>query len=632
MNSKKYTLLILFFLVAGLLVINHPLIGTDARVVQAQDEAESSGQVQILSGRIEENTRDVYRLPGLQAGQTLYVRMENVSGNLDPFVLLLEGDADIQLMTDEVNKELRDSVNKGRDPLVTLPVILDEHALIWNDDFKDRSDAAFEFMIPEDGSYQLLSFGAFGTQSFGEYRLLVGLDESSLLDGAVFSTGDEIAVLDPSATEKQATIKEILGEITDANATNSYGLRDLKTGDTLYAYVEATSGNLRPVLVLRSYSDKPLRSGNVSGEDSAANIWYQFDRDISDYSLSVESYERDGEISAGEYRLLVGVNEPEVLNGEGESLGRSPLKEPIEVSVGTKLKQITGIDQQSEKFTAVAEIRMEWQDPELAFNPDDCNCQFKTYIGDTFINYADANEILLPQFTIYNQQGNRWLQNRNVVVYPDGNAIYLERFTTDLQAPLFDFTQFPFDEQELYIQVLSLPTETLFKYSDPPELSGIGGQLGEEEWYVTSSDTSITQVNNRSSYWLSFIVNRQINFYILRIFVPIVLVILVSWITFFLKDYGKRVDVATGNLLLFVAFNFTISGELPRLGYLTFMDAVLIGTFIVTVLVVIYNVILRRLEVDGRSELAHRIDKPAIWVYPLLYAVGGLVAHYMFFT
>ncbi len=322
--------------------------------------------------------------------------------------------------------------------------------------------------------------------------------------------------------------------------------------------------------------------------------------------------------------ILVGLNDATVLDSTPEEQGRSVLQLPIPVKAGIRLQQITGVDQRAENFGAVATLRFEWQDPALAFSPETCNCQQKIYQDSNFNDFLRDSANRWPTFTIFNQQNNRWTQNRLVVVYPDGRALYTERFSTTLQAPDFDFTQFPFDQQTFYIRVDSLYPDTYYVFENDETYTAVGAQLGEEEWYVIEDFTEVTTESPStrlpvSRYSFGFVVTRHLDYYIFRIMLPVLLIILVSWFTFFLKDYSKRVDVSSANLLLFIAYNFTIADDLPRLGYLTFMDTVLISAFAISVAVVLYNVVLVRLEEGKMLYRFQKIDAILVWAYPLIY-------------
>ena len=598
----------------------------------AQDEEERA--VQTLTGYFGNRRSSIYTLPNLKQGDKLYIYMQRTSGNLDAYVALADAEMGLSNLFDVIVPQLKREIAAGRDPLVVIKEISDEFFLKWDDDSGAGYDAALEYIVPADGSYQLLAGGTPTKDTFGDFRLLVGVNAPEVLTGKVSPTGDTIAVLNRSASRVNIDIQEVKGILTPERTERTYILRNVDTGDTLYVFVEATSGDLHPVVVLQDFGHKPLRSGNFSGKDTSIAFEYKFDEVSENDRLVISSGTQGEEITTGDFRLLLGLNSPEVLAGKAESVGQPVVHDPIDVKVGIQMDQIAGVDQKAENYDVVANLIFSWQDPTWAFSPDTCDCDTKIFTVSEFVKWATDNDKRYPEFILFNQQGNRWSQSEIVVVRPDGEASYFERFSVTLQAPDFDFRKFPFDSQDFYIRVQLLFSEDVYIYQDLEGASRLGEQLGEEEWVVTDFETIIETVENfgeRSQFSYHFNAKRALTFYLIRFFVPLALIILVAWITFFLKNYMRRVEITTGNLLLFIAFNFTISDSLPKLGYLTFLDAILASTFFISVVVVAFNVYLQRLEANGKEELAQRIDKYTLWIYPVAYVVTfGLVYWYFF--
>ena len=600
--------------------------------------AQESGQVQELTGKINPGKFRSYLLPDLRQGQTLYVYAAGTSGNLDPFVGLVDTNFELQMALVEYGAELDRLVAEGLDPLLAVEELRDQFLLEWDDDGGGGLASAFEFPVPGDGDYRLLVAGSLsylGVESSGNYRLLLGLDAPQVLTGQAEPTGHEIAVTDAETIQLEVGVEELTGTLSEEKSSTFVNLRDFEVGDSLSAYIEATSGDLKPVLVLRNFARKPIRTANLDGKQSSAGLKFSFPELGENYRLEILSSAGETPPTSGDYRLLVGLNTPEVLEGVAQPGGEPVVEQPVDVRIGVKLQQIIEVNQAQENFDVVASMQMDWTDPALAFNPDDCDCSVKLYTEEEFETFLADVQGRWPAFTIANQQGNRWTQNRIAVLYPDGSGTYFERFTTNMQLD-FDFRRFPFDTQHFLINVDLLLPEEFYRFSDLEGFSEISGEHGEDEFIITGFDTSVTSVQGStqdfgSRFTFSFDAPRHLEYYVLQVFLPILLIIAVSWFTFFLKDYTRRIEVAAGNLLLFIAFSFSLTDNYPRLGYLTLLDVIMTITFVVSVLVVLYNVILKRMETRGEEKRAERIDSYMDWLYPFVYLVPVGIAMLAFF-
>ena len=583
--------------------------------------------VQVATGHIDSDTGHIYRLAALKRGDTLFVRARGTSGNFDPLLFLLRPEVDPGTMGQKFLTEVEHARASGRDLLSILPELLDRVSLAWNDDDSSGYAAAVRFPVPADGDYRLVVRSTLANPTFGSYSLVVGLNSPEVQTGQVRETGRRLAILDRKASRLGLAVQEVQGALTAEKATTFYRLNPVPANDTLYARVEATSGDLTPGLFLDDYGDKPLLSDNSSGRRPHAALKYTFRADAPNFRLRISSRADDGKATSGGYRLVVGLNAPEVLDGTAVPGGTPPLRQATAVKIGIQLDQITGVNQKEQNISVAATLQMRWQDRALAFSPETCQCRFKKFDESGFVKYASQNGTDWPAYSIVNQQGRRNTQNLQIFVWPGGDVIYAERFSVTLQAPDLDFRRFPFDRQNFAFHVDMLLPREYFAFEDLTGYTQVGAKLGQAELTVSESGTDINswqaplgEVFSRFSF--RFATWRHINYYFFRIFLPLLLILTVSWVTFFLRDYRKRIDVSSGLLFVLVAFNFTISGDLPRLGYMTLMDSILVSAFVVTVLVTIVNVRLKRLEDAGQVERAKHIDRYLLWLFPLGYALA----------
>jgi hypothetical protein len=594
---------------------------------------EAPGRVQRITGRLHAAETHVYLLNDLQTGDSLTASMQATSGDLDPAIGIIDAGMPLEEAMTRYRADLQDALAEEESAAQAVQAVRDKYFLAYDDDNGDGYAAALTFDVPAPGDYVLIAGGALSTlgrTTSGDYELVIGLN---VQDGAGASSVTPIAERVPAPWGTAVAVEEASGTLTATTPLATLPLVDMDVGQTLTVYVEATSGNLIPVVFLRDFGGKALESGNVLGQEPQATLQYTMTEGAVGYTLEVQAASLpDGTVTEGNYRLLAGLNAPDVLTGQAEPQGGGVFEVPTSVQAGLRVLRISAVDSANENFSVVASLRMDWTDPNLAFSPDSCNCSVKLYTEKEFDRFLAEIGSRWPEFTFFNQLGNRWIQSRTAAVWSDGRARYAEHFNTTFQAD-FDFRQYPFDTQTFPVYLDLLYPTSVYTMTELPGYSEIDPAHGEDEFIISDFTTDVSTVtpsaadNPVSRLTFSFSAPRHLNYYTMQVFLPIILIILISWFTFFLRDYTRRIEAAAANVLLFIAFSWSLADNYPRLGYLTFLDAVMAVTFTVNVLVLLYNVFMKRMENQGKDARIQRIDSVLDWAYPLAYAaLIGVVA------
>jgi len=181
--------------------------------VSAQEGGEEKlVAVQEIHGRLRLDNQIYYLLPDLRAGEKPYIYAGCVSGNLDPFIALMDREDDPVEVIAALYADVTELVGDGGDPLALLPTLAGRYFLVWNDDGGQGYDAAFSYVITNDGDFRLL-LNSLIKETFGDYRLLIGIYQPGVLSGQAMTTGDTLAFYDVEASQSGKAAQEIAGTL-----------------------------------------------------------------------------------------------------------------------------------------------------------------------------------------------------------------------------------------------------------------------------------------------------------------------------------------------------------------------------------------------------------------------------------
>jgi hypothetical protein len=293
------------------------------------------------------------------------------------------------------------------------------------------------------------------------------------------------------------------------------------------------------------------------------------------------------------------------------------------VQVALWLVDIDSIDSAAQSFVANVFIKLSWQDERLAH---------KGHTPQT-IKLVD---IWSPGVLIINEIGRvRKTLPEVVKVQNDGTVIYYQRYVGSFSQPLH-LRDFPFDEQLFRLHLVrstKINRDVQFVQDEKsialgfPYAVGISEDISLPDWTIESYTAGplpykLSDEIQASGYAFDFIAKRDSKYYVYKVIMPLILIVMMSWAVFWInpKEAGIQISISTASMLTLIAYRFTVDLLVPRVSYLTRLDMFILGSTFLVFFALIQALVTSSLMRSGNEIMSLKIDYLCRFLFPVLFA------------
>ncbi|KAJ8335634.1 hypothetical protein SKAU_G00389760 [Synaphobranchus kaupii] len=256
---------------------------------------------------------------------------------------------------------------------------------------------------------------------------------------------------------------------------------------------------------------------------------------------------------------------------------------PVEDKVNIFINSFGSIQETTMDYRINIFLRQRWNDPRLKLptdfksdsltvDPKMFNCLWKPDLF--FANEKNANFHDVTQ------------ENILLFIFRNGDILISMRLSVTLSCPL-DLTLFPMDTQRCNMQLESFGYTTddlrfMWQSSDPVQMD----EIALPQFDIRQEDIeygNCTKFYKGTGYYtcveVIFTLRRQVGFYMMGVYAPTLLIVVLSWLSFWINPDASAARVPLGilSVLSLSSECMSLAAELPKVSYVKAIDIWLIA-------------------------------------------------------
>lgn len=243
------------------------------------------------------------------------------------------------------------------------------------------------------------------------------------------------------------------------------------------------------------------------------------------------------------------------------------------VTVNIYVRKILNICSKNQEFETQLTIRSMWNDMRLDFHSESALI---------YITIADESLIWTPDLFFSNdvetKAHNIPKANNLIRIFSNGNVLFSRRVSVKLSCSM-NFRTFPFDRQSCPLMIASYAykqDELNIKWQDTDAIQVNHQWLPNFVFknYSTEQGSRKTSTGSYSYIQLNFIFKRLTHHYLVTIYIPSTMIVILSWLSFFIlpKDHVLKCIISLFSLITLTIFVALVNDDLPLTNYTRAID------------------------------------------------------------